>query len=68
MREVLHTLRRLAFFFWQTYSLYTTKTAPVIIDSMPARLILLFDKAKVKDRIFLPGNRLVVAGDFLPAM
>jgi hypothetical protein len=66
MREVLHTLLRLAFFFWQTYSLYTTKTAPVIIDSMPARLILLFDK--VKDRIFLPGNRLVVAGDFLPAM
>lgn len=65
MREVLHTLLRLAF-FWQTYSLYTTKTAPVIIDSMPARLILLFDK--VKDRIFLPGNRLVVAGDFLPAM
>jgi hypothetical protein len=63
---VLHTLLRLAFFFWQTYSLYTTKTAPVIIDSMPARLILLFDK--VKDRIFLPGNRLVVAGDFLPAM
>lgn len=63
---MLHTLLRLAFFFWQTYSLYTTKTAPVIIDSMPARLILLFDK--VKDRIFLPGNRLVVAGDFLPAM